>query len=146
MPGDERSNAVARALPWLLLLYCGASLLHFVHNAEYVADYPHLPAWITRGSVYGAWLATSLIGLLGYCLYRCGRTAPGFILLAMYTALGFDGLLHYGRAPVAAHTAGMNATIWIEVAAAALAFAAVAWLVLKRGEGRELGSRARRLR
>ena len=28
------------ALPWLLLLYCVASLLHFVHNAEYVADYP----------------------------------------------------------------------------------------------------------
>jgi hypothetical protein len=32
-------------------------------------------------------------------------------VLALYATLGFDGLLHYGRAPVGAHTAAMNLTI-----------------------------------
>lgn len=125
-----RSAAVARALPWLLLVYCGASLLHFVHNAVFVAAYPNLPAWISSGSVFAAWLAIFFVGVAGYLLYRGRHALLGLILLAIYTAFGFDGLLHYGRAPLAAHTAGMNATIWIEVMAAALAFAAVAWLAV----------------
>jgi hypothetical protein len=127
-----RDRFVDRALPWLLLLYCGASLLHFAHNAENVADYPNLPLWISRAWIYRAWSAISLIGRSGYLLLRRNRMAPGLILLAIYTALGLDGLLHYGRAPMAAHTFGMNLTIWTEVVAAAVAFAAVLWLVACR--------------
>ena len=133
------SALVARALPWLLLLYCAASLLHFVHNAEFVADYPNLPSWISRGAIYGSWLAIFVVGLVGYLLFRRRHLFIGLALLAIYTALGFNGLLHYGRAPLAAHSAGMNATIWIEVACAAVAFGAVSWLAinhrqLRRGD------------
>ena len=145
MNRPDSAVTVARALPWLLLFYCGASLLHFAHNAEYVADYPNLPAWISRASIYGAWLAIFSIGLLGYLLYRGRHAFLGLVLLAIYAALGFDGLLHYARAPLAAHTAVMNATIWIEVVAAVLAFVAVAWLVVARIDGSESASRARRL-
>jgi len=119
------SSVADRALPWLLLLYCGASLLHFAHNAEYVADYPNLPAWIFRASIYGAWCAIFLTGLGGYLLLHRGRTMIGLILLVIYTALGLDGLLHYARAPISSHTFGMNLTIWIEVLTAALALGAV---------------------
>ena len=65
-PPKRQSMLPARALPWLLLLYCGASLLHFAHNAEYLADYPNLPAWISRAAVYFSWCAISAIGLCGY--------------------------------------------------------------------------------
>jgi hypothetical protein len=126
------SAFVDRALPWLLLLYCGASLLHFVHNAEYLADYPNLPLWISRASIYLAWGMIFLIGLCGYLLWRHQRTAAGLTLLSIYTALGLDGVLHYARAPMAAHTFGMNLTIWTEVAAAAVALAAVLWLAACR--------------
>ena len=123
-----QSMLPSRALPWLLLLYCGASLLHFAHNAEYVADYPNLPEWISRASIYGAWCAIFLTGLCGYVLLRRGRTMIGLTLLVMYTALGLDGLLHYGRAPISSHTFGMNLTIWIEVLTAALALGTVLWV------------------
>lgn len=125
MPPADTSTLPGRALPWLLLLYCAASLLHFAHNAEYVADYPNLPGWISRQSIYVAWCAIFLTGFCGYLLFRSGRTIPGLILLAIYTALGFDGLLHYGRAPISSHSFGMNLTIWIEVLTAALALGAV---------------------
>lgn len=131
MKGAGEYGIAARALPWLLLLYCGTSLLHFVHNAEYLADYPNLPAWISRASVYSVWGGIFMLGLGGYLLYRRGHLLIGLALLALYTALGFDGLLHYGRAPMAAHTLATNLTIWSEVAAAAVALAAVLWLTIQ---------------
>ena len=113
-------------MPWLLALYAGASLLHFTHNAEYLAQYPNLPASWTRADVYLAWCCVTAVGLLGYVLYRGGFPRVGLTLLAIYGGLGFDGLLHYTRAPIAHHSAAMNFTIWVEVAAAAVFLLSVA--------------------
>lgn len=107
-------------MPWLLVLYALASLLHFAHNAEYLALYPNLPASWSRAEVYLAWCGVTTVGLLGYVLFRTGHHRAGLTVLAIYGALGFGGLLHYTRAPMAHHTATMNLTIWTEVAAAAL--------------------------
>jgi hypothetical protein len=104
----------------LLLIYLGASLLHFVHNAEYVQAYPDLPGWITRASVYGTWLGITAGGLAGYLLYCFKSRVFGLIVLCLYAAAGLDGLLHYLLAPVGAHTHGMNLTIWFEVVMAAI--------------------------
>ena len=117
-----------RALPWLLSLYCAASFLHFWHNAEYVADYPNLPSWITGASVYATWLVISVVGLIGYVLFRRRHTTIGLFVLGVYAAFGFYGLLHYTCAPMSAHTTGMNVTIWTEVITAGLALSVVAWL------------------
>jgi len=118
---DRRS----KLLPWLLALYGLASLAHFMHNAEYLRAYPNLPDWLSRSEVYAAWCAITAIGLVGYALCRRGHAWVGYSLLVLYTSLGFDGLLHYRRAPLAAHTVAMNLTIWCEVVAAALALIAV---------------------
>ncbi len=61
-----------RLLPWLLALYAGASLVHFAHNAEYLAQYPHLPPSWTRGEVYLAWCCMSALGVFGFSLNRGG--------------------------------------------------------------------------
>lgn len=109
----------------LLGLYLLASLLHFVHNAEFLADYPNLPAWLTRSTVYLTWAVQAAIGACGFVLYRRGWKSCGLLLIGLYAAFGFDGLLHYSRAPVGAHTVAMNLTIWLEVAAAAALLVAV---------------------
>ena len=109
----------------VLLLYLVASLLHFAHNAEYLAAYPNLPAWLGRGDVYLVWLGLAAVGVGGYALYRGGWWLAGLLLLGAYAVSGFDGLLHYTRAPFAAHTAAMNFTIWFEVVAAGLLLIAV---------------------
>lgn len=104
----------------LLLLYMVASLLHFIHNAEFVETYPNLPPWITHSSVYFTWLAITAVGLLGYLLHRYWLRVVGFGLLCVYAAVGLDGLLHYTRAPIGAHSHGMNFTIWFEVVVASI--------------------------
>lgn len=120
---------------WLggtLLFYLAASFLHFAHNAEYLNDYPNLPAWLSRPDVHAVWLGSAAAGVGGYALYRLGLRAAGLILLGLYAVFGFDGLLHYVRAPLAAHTAAMNFTIWLEVVAAAVLLVAVVAMALKK--------------
>lgn len=104
----------------LLLIYGLASLMHFVHNAEFLTDYPNLPASWSRTGVYLAWVAMTFIGLGGWLLMVRGFPRVGLLLLIVYALLGFDSLGHYVAAPISDHTLTMNSTILFEVAAAAL--------------------------
>ena len=114
-----------RLLGGLLLLYLAASLVHFTHNAEYLNDYPNLPPWLERADIYRVWLAEAMLGIAGYIACRRGYERAGLCLLGIYAMFGFDGLLHYTRAPFGAHTNAMNFTIWFEVLAAACLLVAV---------------------
>jgi hypothetical protein len=119
-------TGTSKALPWLVVLYTAASLLHFTHNAEFLNAYPNLPSWISRSGVYISWVSIAAIGAVGYALVRLGRETSGLAVLALYACLGFDGLRHYQRAPFAAHTTAMNLSILFEVAAATILLIAVA--------------------
>jgi hypothetical protein len=121
-----------KALTFLLLAYAAASLLHYAHNAEFLADYPNMPAWLSRNGIYAAWLALSAFGVAGYLLFRRGYRLAGLLVLGVYAVAGFDGLTHYSLAPASAHSATMNATIWLEAGTAALLLIAVASLLAKR--------------
>jgi hypothetical protein len=101
-----------------MIVYGAASLLHFVHNALYIQEYPNLPRWITPLGVYASWCGIAAIGALGYWLYRRVSHALGFLAIAIYALLGFGGLEHYMLAPLGAHSVAMNVTIVAEVVAA----------------------------
>lgn len=109
-----------RVLGILVLAYAAASLVHFIHNAEYIREYPGLPATWTREGVYFAWIAMTAVGIMGWLLATRGYRIAGLVVLCAYAAFGLDSLGHYVLAPISAHTIGMNSTILIEVAAAAL--------------------------
>jgi hypothetical protein len=118
--------------PFLVLVaaYFATSLGHFAHNAEFICEYPNLPAWLTRAKVYAAWLAITSVGLSGFILMHNKFAVAGLLLLAVYAALGFDGLGHYAVAPMELHTLGANVTILSEVAAAALMLPATVYLLV----------------
>lgn len=100
-----------------LALYFVASLVHFAHNAEYIAFYPNMPAWLTRENVYVAWVAVTGVGAAGIAFMARGWLSVGALVLAAYGALGLDGLGHYALARCAEHTAAMNLTIGFEAIA-----------------------------
>ena len=121
-------------LPGLFLALAAAyfltSLGHFSHNAEFICDYPNLPVWLTRAKVYAAWAAITAVGVTGFLLIRQRFMAAGLALVAVYAALGFDGLGHYQVAPIEFHTFTANLTILSEVAAAALLLPATLCLMV----------------
>jgi hypothetical protein len=109
-----------RSLIVLTLLYMTASLVHFIHNAEFLVEYPNLPETWTRAGVYLAWLGMTALGTVGLLLAMRGFRVMGLLLIAVYSLLGMDSLGHYVLAPVSAHSAAMNFTILLEVTTAAL--------------------------
>ncbi len=133
-PGRDIPRIVARDAPrfmkpalWVpLLAYAAASLLHHVHNAAFIGDYPNMPAGLSPAGVYAAWLGVTAVGAGGYMLLRRGYRRAGLAALMVYAALGLDGLAHYVLAPLSAHALTMNVTIWLEVGTAVTLLAALA--------------------
>lgn len=111
-----RSNSATT--PWhisvLAVAYLLASIAHFAHNAEYIAYYPGMPVWLTRETVYLAWLGVTSIGLVALVLLRLGAYTAALALLGVYGAFGLNGLAHYTLAPSSEHTVLANLTIWSE--------------------------------
>ncbi|MES1196727.1 MAG: hypothetical protein ABUL58_07270 [Steroidobacter sp.] len=108
------SNYLPKHIWILLAVYFIASLAHFMHNAEYIAFYPNMPAWLTREKVYLAWLVVTAFGVAGLIAARLKWHAMGAVLIALYGAFGLDGLLHYTLALCSQHTLVTNITIWSE--------------------------------
>lgn len=126
----SRMNSLPnRSLLALVLVHALASLVHFAHNATFLADYPNMPDWITPGGVYAVWLAEAAVGAAGVILFLRGRTTIGLALIALYAVFGFGGLDHYTLASISAHTLAMNATIWLETATGITLLLIVVWRI-----------------
>jgi len=102
-----------------------ATLVHHVHNAEFLDAYPNMPKWLSPELVYLAWLGATAVGIGGYLLLRAGARVTGACALLAYAAYAVDGLLHYLRAPASDHTPTMNGTIWLEATTGLLLIVAV---------------------
>jgi hypothetical protein len=76
-----------RPLLWLAALYFLASLMHFTHNAEYIALYPNMPIWLSREHVYLAWLAVTAVGGASALMWAFGWRAVALVTLGLYGAL-----------------------------------------------------------
>jgi H+/Cl- antiporter ClcA len=115
MPQVPTAGSLPKYFWALFAVYSVASLTHFVHNAEFIAFYPNMPSWITRETVYLAWLGIGCLGLSGLLMWRFKLFALGMLCMGAYGALGIDGLAHYSLALCGEHTLATNFTIWFEV-------------------------------
>lgn len=127
-----RAKTLPRPLLALIAVYFAASLAHFGHNAEYLAFYPGMPGWITRETVYLAWLGVTGVGLFGLVLARLALPAVALPLLGLYGAFGLDGLAHYTLALCSEHTLVANLTIWSEAVTGLALLLAAAVLFSRR--------------
>src|ERR1700733_2434274 len=109
-----RISDLPRHIWFLLAVYFVASSAHFVHNAAYIAYYPNMPSWITSDRVYVAWSVVTAVGIAGLVALRLRLHAAAVVFIAVYGALGLDGLTHYTLALCSEHTFMTNVTIWSE--------------------------------
>lgn len=109
------------------LLYLVESLIHFIHHAEFLSDYPHLPESWTRNGVYTAWAGMSALGIVGLLLSVSRFRLCGRVILVLYTICGIDSLGHYAVASFADHSPAMLGTILLEVGSALMLLAVAVW-------------------
>lgn len=128
-----RMQHLPRHVWFLLTVYFLASSAHFVHNVAYIASYPNMPSWITSDRVYVAWLIVTTVGLAGLVAMRLRLHAAAAVFIAVYGALGLDGLAHYTLALCSEHTFVTNVTIWSEAISGMCLLLASAMLVTKEG-------------
>jgi len=121
-----------RHIWFLLAVYFVASTAHFVHNAAYIAYYPNMPSWITPERVYVAWSVVTAVGIAGLVALRLRLHAAAAVFIAVYGALGLDGLAHYTLALCSEHTLVTNVTIWSEAISGMGLLLASAVLVAKQ--------------
>ena len=126
---------IPKTLLILMLAFATGSLVHFIHNAEFLKSYPGLPPNWTRAGVYGVWLGITAVGGAGYALLRHGYQRTGLVVVAAYSLFGLDSLGHYLLAPMSAHSLGMNATILLEVVPAAMVLCLALGLLVQRALG-----------
>ena len=136
---SERPVGRTNLLLIFLLLYGAASLFHYAHNAEFLGDYPNLPAGLSPALIYGAWLGGTAVGVAGYLLFRRGYSLVGLAVLGVYGVLGLDGLGHYGLAPFSGHKFTMNFSILLEAATAVVLLTTVVGLMLRHLRTGRLG-------
>jgi hypothetical protein len=110
----DQPSDLPRHVWFLLAVYFVASSAHFVHNAAYIAYYPNMPSWITSDRVYLAWCVVTAVGIAGLVALRLRLHAAAAVFIAIYGALGLDGLAHYALALCSEHTFVTNLTIWSE--------------------------------
>jgi len=115
MRASDRRLQLPKHVWFLAALYCCASLIHFTHNAQYIAFYPNMPPSITPGTVYRAWIAIKVVGGMAAVFSLAGWRIGAALLLIAYGCFGLDGLGHYALALCSEHTLAMNFTIWFEV-------------------------------
>jgi len=125
-----------RILRWLLAANVAASILHYVDNVLFFAQYPE-PRWIDTHFIDAFWFAMTPQAWLGYRLMRRGRTHTGAGVLYLYAAAGLLVLGHYRYAPWCGIAARIHVFILLE-AIAALALAA--WLAWMQFGSRRAGS------
>ena len=128
-------HTIPKTLLILMLAFATGSLVHFIHNAEFLKSYPGLPPNWTRAGVYGVWLGITALGGAGYMLMRRGYQRTGLVVVTVYSLFGLDSLGHYLLAPMSAHSLGMNATILLEVVPAALVLCFALGLLARRALG-----------
>jgi hypothetical protein len=113
-----------------------ATLVHHAHNAQFLDDYPNMPASLSPALVYLAWLAATAVAFTGYWAVRAGHRIAGGLVLLAYGAYSIDGLMHYTRAPLAAHTPAMNTTIFFEALTGGFLMLVVLWTVFSSRSAR----------
>jgi hypothetical protein len=95
-----------------------------------------MPSWITADRVYLAWSVVTAVGVTGLVALRLRRHAAAAVFIAVYGALGLDGLAHYTLALCSEHTFITNVTIWSEALSGLCLFVASALLVTEHGLSR----------
>ena len=116
-----------------------STAIHYTDNYLDIHDYPQ-PEWITRPTVYVAWLLFTAAGAIGYWLYTSGRVVPSYLFLLIYSYTGTSSLGHYLYGGFSDFSAKMHFFIWLDALAGFAVMAFVVWSAMTDLRARKLST------
>ncbi|WP_246275620.1 hypothetical protein [Brasilonema bromeliae] len=77
----------------ILILSIISTGIHFTDNYNYlfIKQYPQ-PDWITAPSIYQSWLILTVVGIIGYWLYKYQKFWLAYSCLFVYSLTGLASL------------------------------------------------------
>jgi hypothetical protein len=101
--------------------------LHYIDNAIFLDKYPS-PEWISSAyGVYIAWIILTLIGLIGYWLYKSGTIGFAYLCLGIYSLTGLSSPVHYFYGAMVEFSLKMHTLIWFDFFAGSLILGFIIW-------------------
>jgi hypothetical protein len=129
---EMENNQRPTLLLVLLIVGIVTTILHYTDNFLFFDNYP-VPTWITKPSVYVAWLILTSFGIAGYWLYKQRLFWIAYVCLCVYSITGVSSLGHYFYGSLTNFSVKMNTLIWLDAISgtALLSFTLWSGLVLK---------------
>ena len=119
-------------LKWLLAFSVTATLIHFTDNYLNFAHYPQ-PDWISQFGIIRSWFLWTVVGLLGYWLYKNQRFWLAQLCLSIYAFCGLSSLGHYIYGSMTEFSPKMHLLILTDGLAGASILGFVFWSILTVG-------------
>ncbi|MDM9381849.1 hypothetical protein QUB80_14185 [Chlorogloeopsis sp. ULAP01] len=117
----------------LLITNVVITISHYTDNAIFIDRYP-APEWISYSyRVYMAWIILTLIGVVGYLLYRKGILRIAYLFLGIYSLTGLFSPGHYFYGEMSKFSLKMHTLIWFDFIAGLSIIGFITWsgLILK---------------
>lgn len=100
-------------LKLLLVASIISTAIHFTDNYRFIQLYPQ-PAWITAPSIYQFWLVFTVMGIVGYWLYKFQKFWLAYLCLIIYSLTGLTSLGHYLYGSLSQFSLKMHLFIWTD--------------------------------
>ncbi len=103
--------------------------IHFTDNYFFIEQYPQ-PKWITAASIYQSWLILTVIGIIGYWLYKYQKFWLAYGCLFIYSLTGLASPGHYFYGNLSQFSTKMHLLIWTDGIAGLAVLGFVFWSLL----------------
>lgn len=113
-------------LKLILIASLVSTAIHFTDNYRFIEYYPQ-PAWITAPSVYQSWMILTIIGLIGYWLYRLRKFWFAYLCLGIYSLTGLASPGHYLYGSWSQFSFKMHLFIWTDAITSSAVLGFVVW-------------------
>ncbi|MDX2098275.1 MAG: hypothetical protein SFW36_10910 [Leptolyngbyaceae cyanobacterium bins.59] len=116
-------------LELILIASIVSTAIHFTDNYRFIELYPQ-PAWITAPSIYQSWIILTLIGMIGYWLYRSRKFWFAYLCLGIYSLTGLASPGHYLYGSWSQFSFKMHLFIWTDAITSLAVLGFVVWSLL----------------
>lgn len=100
-------------LKLLLIASIISTAIHFTDNYRFIHLYPQ-PAWITAPSIYQFWIVLTVVGIVGYWLYKFRKFWLAYLCLTLYLLTGLASPGHYLYGSLSQFSLKMHLFIWTD--------------------------------